>query len=120
MARAKFCALGGQGLGALSFVCVHEELHDEFIRQLVQVTRELSSGGSDLAMVNAQISLEDLDSGKVVCGSLGQAGKGVSAPVIIEKVAGNSKLLDQKIEGCVLPVVSFTSTEEAISIASKR
>lgn len=111
LARSKFFSDAGKGLGAVSFVCVHEERHDELVKQLVQATKEFgqqsrgSSGGADLKE----------SEGKVVVGNV-KTGENT----ILEKVSTTSSLLDANLERPVLPVVPVTSTEEALNTIRDR
>lgn len=119
IARSKFCALAGQGLGAVSFVCVHEEVHDELVKHLVEAVREFTNSPGAFSQPTVTFDGSDVHkrsgSAKVVAGDFTP-----SAPTILEKVDVFSSLLDEAIAGLVLPVVPFTSTEAALNVIQPR
>jgi hypothetical protein len=111
LARSKFFSDAGKGLGAVSFVCVHEERHDDLVKHLVDATREF---GEQTRASKGSTDLKDAE-GKVVIGSV-KSGENT----ILEKVSTTSSLLDANLERPVLPIVPVTSTEEALNTIRDR
>ena len=121
LARAKFCALGGQSLGALSFVAVHEEVHNELVRHLVAATASISTSAGDLCLRNDNsFSLPEKLDGRVVAGSATNSNASFASPIVIESVPSTSHLLSAAIRAPVLPVVPYGSTEDAIDLVLSR
>lgn len=121
IARAKLFAVSGKSLGALSFVAVHESLHDRLSRHLVEAYRELANSGAVGGTQQTKIG-----SGKDVAAPDANSLRGLhfvygnlGSPSIVEKVPVNSTLLHGSVLPSTLCLVPYTSTEEALKLLNE-
>lgn len=121
--RSSYGALAGQSLGAISFVCAHEQIHDDLVRELVNAGQRFANASADISLPGASSNVQkinghsDANHEKTVF-QQNVAGKGTFR--IVEGVKADSGLINGASEALTLPIVSFTSTEEALKIAAPR
>ncbi|KAI5477315.1 aldehyde dehydrogenase [Pseudohyphozyma bogoriensis] len=118
----------GRSLNSINYVLVHEELVQTFTEALVSATKEMFGVDAGLSDDFAKVAASEAGrlrgaigeavrsgEGKVVIGGVDK--DGVVVPTIITNVTRTSALIQQRLEGPVLPIVSISSLEDALSIA---
>lgn len=111
----------GQMCVAPDYVLVHQLVKEKFIEELKQVVQKFfsedpSSNYNYGKIVNEkQLSrlVNYLQQGKIVYGGKYNASSLYIEPTIIEDVPANSGIMKEEIFGPVLPILSFSSFEEA-------
>lgn len=123
--RASAGALAGQSLGAISFVCAHEQIHDDLVKELVNAAQRIANATADVSTPRVQTSSAKVngyhgneEGGKTVFQEAIAGGKCNFR--IVESVEPSSSLLNGGSQALTLPVVPFTSTEQALQIVAPR
>jgi acyl-CoA reductase-like NAD-dependent aldehyde dehydrogenase len=127
-----FTTMSGQVCSAASRLLLHEEIHDEFLDELVARTEELSIGpGLDDHDLGPLVSKEQYDKvrkyldigreevGEPVTGGGTPDRDGYFVePTIFDGVDNDARIAQEEIFGPVLSVVTFGDEEEAIELAN--
>jgi aldehyde dehydrogenase (NAD+) len=114
----------GQMCVAPDYVLVHQSVKDEFVAALKETIRRFFSEDPSANYGYGKIINEKqfhrliayLQDGKIVYGGNYDAAKLYIEPTIIEDAPLDSPLMGEEIFGPILPVLSFSSFEEAKSI----
>ena len=125
----------GQRCTATSRLLLHEDIHDEFLEQLVARTKQLRLGsgledGPEIGPLINQDSLDKVTSyveiargegDEVLCGGKRAEGKGLDKgffhePTILRGVRPGSRLACEEVFGPVLSVIKFADVDEAFRI----
>jgi len=127
-------ANAGQVCAAIKRVYVHASIHDEVVAELVKLAGNVRLGdglaeGVTMGPLNNRMQYErvlglldtvEKDGGKFVVGGPGPAAERgyFIAPSIVTGLSDASPLVAEEQFGPVLPVLSFTDTEDAIARAN--
>jgi alpha-ketoglutaric semialdehyde dehydrogenase len=125
----------GQRCTATSRLLLHDDIHDEFLDNLVERARALQLGnglheGTDVGPLINQAALDKVmgyvdiartEGDNVVCGGARAEGVGLEhgfffEPTILSGVRPGSRLACEEVFGPVLSVIRFTDIDEAIRI----
>jgi len=123
----------GQTCAALKRLYVHEDIHDELAQEIAQIAKETIVGnglneGTQLGPVQNADQLkvvEDLaasveaQGGTIVAGGNKIAGNGYFfEPTIVTGLTNGSRLVDEEPFGPILPIIKFSTIEEAVRLAN--
>lgn len=124
----------GQVCNCAERVYVHEDIKEVFTQKLVSLMSAVKYGNtseiSDLDMgplidaksvdsVEAKVKKAQEQGGRIVLGGKRVAGEGnFFEPTVIVDVTNEMAIIQEEVFGPVLPIVSFTSLEEAITLAN--
>ncbi len=122
----------GQVCIAMKRLYVHENIYDEMCEELATIANETHIGngleqGTQLGPLQNKMQYDRVkelieeakEQGKVIAGGEAPEGKGYFIkPTIIRDIKEGSRLVDEEQFGPVLPVMSFSSEEEAIERAN--
>jgi len=124
---------GGQSCIAANRFLVHEAVADEFSRQLTEAMRSLKVGpgleeGVELGPLINQSAQDDMASSVEVAvgggsevktgGDTGRSPGFYFQPTVLTGVAPDNPVLGREIFGPIAPVTTFSSDEEAVSLAN--
>ncbi|KAM0753446.1 ALDH-like protein [Meredithblackwellia eburnea MCA 4105] len=128
LVRAKFFNIG-LSIGAADVLLVHEAVKDAVVEAVIQETRTMFGGDAELSrdygrfknvkeaetLVSVLRSEREKGEGRVVLG--GTSGKGgFLAPTIVDGALRTSDLATKSFKGPVLPIISYSSFEDVLSI----
>jgi aldehyde dehydrogenase (NAD+) len=113
---------GGQTCIAPDYLYVHEEVHDELIRQLViQIEEQFGKDprkSGDLARIinrkNFNRIYSYIDSSKVVAGGITDEEDLYISPTLMDRVTWDDAVMQYEIFGPVLPILTYRNIEEVI------
>lgn len=117
----------GQTCIAPDYVLVHESIKNKFVEKLKQTINsffgERKMESKDYGKIINEKRFDKLVSylseGDIVFGGENNKSKLFIAPTIIENIPLDSPLMKEEIFGPILPVLGFSSTEEALSIVQR-
>ncbi len=127
-----FVATTGQICAASSRLLVHEDIHQEFLEQLISMTESLSIGpGLEDHDIGPLVSSDQFDkvqkylnigrdeAGEPLIGgkTLDRSGYFVE-PTIFDQVDHDARIVQEEIFGPVLSVTTFTEEDEVIELAN--
>ena len=122
----------GQKCSACSRLIVHEDVHDELMEKVINLTKKIKIGHPEnkevqLGAVINQAAYKDIlnyieigkEEGDLVCGgnTAGDDGYFIS-PTIIDNLDSNSRIMQEEIFGPVLGVTKVSSFEEGLNVAN--
>jgi len=126
----------GQTCLAPDYVLIDEKLKDSFTKKLIEQVKKLfaENGGSIeksayyCRIVNQKhfARLNDLLSDALQNGAQLELGGNVNAttrfihPIILTNVSASSRIMEEEIFGPILPIISYKSTSEAVSIVNSK
>jgi len=113
---------GGQTCIAPDYLYVHEEIHDELIRQLIRrIEEQLGKDphrSGDLARIinekNFRRIVSYIDNSKVVYGGTYDESEKYISPTLLDRVTWEDAVMQDEIFGPVLPVMTYSKIEEVI------
>ncbi len=122
-------ANSGQGASALGKFYVQETVYEEFLRLLVERVKNVNVGHTMHSDMGAMISPEAVAAvenhindarrkGAIALTEIKSNGNFVY-PVVLKNVHHGMKLMKEEAHGPVLPVMQFTSEEDAIELANE-
>ncbi len=114
----------GQTCIAPDYVLVHEKVHDQFVGYLKEATRsfygEDPKQSPDLARIINRATFDRLvgliNQKKVVMGGDSDPEQLYIAPTILDQVSIEDEVMQEEIFGPILPVLTYKTLDEAISI----
>ena len=117
----------GQTCVAPDYVLVHESVKDKLIQQLTESIESFYSTDPSASYSYSKIINEKrfdklvtyLQYGKIIYGGKHERSALYFQPTLMDSVALDSPLMTEEIFGPVLPVFTFTSMEEAISVVRR-
>jgi aldehyde dehydrogenase (NAD+) len=117
----------GQMCVAPDYVLVHKSKQDKFLEELQKSVRDFFSGDpmnsySYCRIINARQFdrlLAYMQSGKVEFGGKTDRVRLLMEPTVITGVSPDQPVMNEEIFGPVLPVIPFSSAEEALSIIKR-
>lgn len=134
--RAAFQSSGQNCAGAERFY-VHQDIHSSFVAEIVKIVKSISAGPPlagkyDMGAICMQEHSERLQSlvndavdkgAEIVCrGSVGNIGAGAVdqyfPPTVLVNVNHTMKLLQEEVFGPIMPIMKFSSDEEAVKLAN--
>lgn len=124
----------GQSCTSIERCYVHESIFDEMTKTIVAITKKLKLVNPDcedceadvgcmtadfqLKIVEAQLK-DAVDKGaKIHCGGTTVEGTQIIVPTVITEVTNEMELIREETFGPVLPLIKFSSEEEAIAMAN--
>lgn len=126
----------GQTCSAGSRLLVHEDIHDDVVKRLIEVAESTWQPGppmdpktimgpmiseSQLSTVDSYVQLAKEEGAVVVCGGHSETIEGCNLyykPTILTGVVNSMRVAQEEIFGPVLVVIKFKTVEEAIRIAN--
>jgi succinate-semialdehyde dehydrogenase/glutarate-semialdehyde dehydrogenase len=122
--------IAGQCCTAAERILVHESIHDEFVRKLVDRTRKVKMGDlmaedTDMGPLNNEPSARTVDAhvndaresgAKILIG--GHRNKLFHEPTVIDEVTTDMLVFREETFGPVAPITTFSSLDEAIELAN--
>lgn len=122
--------IAGQCCTAAERLLVHESIHDEFVRKLVERTRKVKMGDlmredTDMGPLNNEPSARTVDAhvndaresgAKILFG--GHRNKLFHEPTVIDDVTPDMLVFREETFGPVAPITTFSSLDEAIELAN--
>ena len=122
----------GQVCIAMKRLYVHEDIYDEVCSELAQIANETTIGngleqGTKLGPLNNKMQFEKVkklieeakkDGNIIAGGEIPEQPGYFIRPTIVRDIKERSRLVDEEQFGPVLPVMSFSSDDEAISRAN--
>ena len=126
IAMTKF-SNAGQMCVAPDYLLVHESVKDELVNELKKVITQFFSEDASSSYNYGKIINEKqfnrlvnyLQQGKIIYGGRYDAATHYIEPTLIEDVDLNTAVMGEEIFGPVLPIISFTTFEEAKHIINK-
>lgn len=117
----------GQSCAAPDYVLVHYSIKNEFVQQVREAIesfygKNISQSADFGRMVNEKRFnklKEYLGYGNIVVGGKVDAASWYISPTIIDNISFDSPLLKEEIFGPILPVVGYTSDEEAMQLVQQ-
>ena len=117
----------GQTCIAPDYLLVHASVKDALIAkmkfEIAQFYGDDASSSYDYGKIINERRFDKLvsylDQGKIICGGQNDKTKLFIAPTLVENVSLDAPLMTEEIFGPVLPVISFTTTEEAMAIVQR-
>ena len=123
----------GQTCVAPDYVLVHQDIADTFLSELVigieksfrcrdRTPSQVFEGMASIVDENHFLRLQELyndavkKGAEVLTGGYFDAGKRCLTPTVISNIPSEARILSEEVFGPILPVVSFSSTEEALKI----
>ena len=114
----------GQTCIAPDYLLVHQSVKDELLRKMVATIEKFytkdAATSYDYGKVINEKRFDKLISylaqGKIITGGQHDKGKLFIAPTILDGVSMNDPVMNEEIFGPILPVLSFTSMQEAEAI----
>ncbi len=129
---AKRIALGkfnnvGQTCVAPDYVLVHADVKDQLLEKMKQALTDFYGEDASKAENYGKIInkrrfdklLEYLSQGRIVFGGQYDPSALFIAPTIMDNISSDASLLNEEIFGPILPVISFTGREEALSVIQR-
>lgn len=123
----------GQACQSLERIYVHESIHDEFVRKLVELARRVEITFPDPArgvlgpfifedqaqIVAAQIADAVAGGARVLCGGqIEDHGGKWLRPTVLADVTHQMKLMTDETFGPVMPVMKFRTVDDAVALAN--
>lgn len=122
--------LAGQCCTAAERILVHESIHDEFVRKLVERTKKVKTGDpmneeTDMGPLNNEPSARKVDEhvrnsaekgAKILTG--GHRRNLFHEPTVIDSVSPDMLVFQQETFGPVAPITTFSNLDEAIDLAN--
>lgn len=122
--------IAGQCCTAAERLLVHESIHDEFVRKLVERTRKVKMGDlmredTDMGPLNNEPSARTVDAhvndaresgARILFG--GHRNKLFHEPTVIDDVTPDMLVFREETFGPVAPITTFSSLDEAIELAN--
>lgn len=126
IAIAKF-SNSGQMCVAPDYLLLHQSVKDEFVNELKQTIQKFFSDDPSTSydygkMINEKQFnrvLSYMSDGEVIFGGSHNKSKLYIEPTILDNVSPDSPVMKDEIFGPVLPVLSFTTKDEALKIIAK-
>ena len=119
----------GQTCVAPDYVLVHRDIQEELISALKKEIKNSFGENAQQSMdycriinrkrLDTLVSLIEETDGDIVLGGTHDADDLYIAPTIINNVSLSSHLMEEEIFGPILPVISFSTTEEAMQMVAK-
>jgi aldehyde dehydrogenase (NAD+) len=117
----------GQTCIAPDYLLVHASIKNELVEKMKQCIRQFYGADAASSYDYGKIINERrfdklvsyLDQGNIICGGQHDKSKLFIAPTLIENVSLDAPLMKEEIFGPLLPVFSFTTTEEAMQIVNR-
>lgn len=114
----------GQTCIAPDYVLVHSSVKEELVaamkKAIVKFFGENPAGSPDYARIINKKRWETLNSylqqGKVIHGGIGNENEVFMPPTLLENVSWDSPVMKEEIFGPVLPILTFTTLEEAVGL----
>jgi succinate-semialdehyde dehydrogenase/glutarate-semialdehyde dehydrogenase len=124
----------GQSCGSIERVYVHEEIAEEFIRRVVDLTKKIKVGNpidpgvemgpmatlSQLKTVKDHIQDAQEKGAKILYGGNNNSGLPgyFISPTVLTEVDHTMKVMTEETFGPTLPIMTYSDPEEAISLAN--
>lgn len=124
----------GQSCTSIERCYVHESIFDEMTKTIVAITKKLKLANPDCEDCEADVGcmtadfqlkiVEDqlkdaLDKGaKIHCGGTTLEGTQIIPPTVVTDITNEMELIREETFGPVLPLIKFSSEEEAIAMAN--
>ena len=117
----------GQTCIAPDYVLVHIDSEQELIKKIAETINHFYSDepaqSRDYARIINEQRFDKLESylqqGTIVTGGKTDRSKLYIAPTVLTNIPGDSTIMEEEIFGPILPILSFTSTEEAQAIVQR-
>ena len=117
----------GQTCIAPDYLLVHASVKDKLVEKMKESIQQFYGADASTSYDYGKIINERrfdklvsyLDQGNIICGGQSDKEKLFIAPTLIENVSMDSALMKEEIFGPLLPVQSFTTTEEAMQIVQQ-
>ncbi len=117
----------GQTCIAPDYVLVHNDVKEKFINKLKETVLKFYSDdasnnynyGKIINEKRFDTLIKYLADGKIVTGGDHDREKLFIAPTVLEKVSPDSPVMHEEIFGPILPVISFSTTKEAMEIVQR-
>jgi len=117
----------GQTCIAPDYLLVHTSVKDKLVEKIKKSIQQFYGADASTSYDYGKIINERrfdklisyLDQGNIICGGQSDKEKLFIAPTLIENVSMDSALMKEEIFGPLLPVHSFTTTEEAMQIVQQ-
>jgi len=117
----------GQTCIAPDYLLVHASVKDKLVEKMKESIQQFYGADASTSYDYGKIINERrfdklvsyLDQGNIICGGQSDKEKLFIAPTLIENVSMDSTLMKEEIFGPLLPVQSFTTTEEAMQIVQQ-
>lgn len=117
----------GQMCVAPDYVLIHESRKDSFVKELTKTiqqffTNDPSSNVEYGKIVNNnqfQRIVSYLKEGEIVYGGRSNATSNYIEPTILENVSPDSKVMNEEIFGPVLPIIPFSTFDEALTVIKR-
>ena len=122
----------GQTCVAPDYILINKDIKDEFVKYLIDYIREFISEDSlnnieypkiiNEKQFNRLIEIVEADKEKIVFGGKYNKEKLKIEPTIIDikNIEDNNKCMEEELFGPILPIIDYTSIEEAIDYINKR
>ena len=118
----------GQTCIAPDYLFVHENVKEELLEKMKQALEEMFGQDAQQSNFYARIVNEEafsrltdlLNEGKVRYGGIVNGSQKYISPTIIDEVRPEFKMMKEEIFGPLLPVMTFSNVEEAISYINAR
>ncbi|TWW01770.1 aldehyde dehydrogenase [Chitinophaga pinensis] len=118
----------GQTCIAPDYILVHTKVKDELIaamkKAIVRFFGEQPADSPDYARIISQKRLNTLQTyltqGTVIHGGATDESKRFMAPTLLDNVSWDSPVMQEEIFGPILPVISYTTLEEAIRLVRQQ
>jgi aldehyde dehydrogenase (NAD+) len=117
----------GQTCVAPDYVLVHQSIYEEFKKASIEAIEgffgqnpEQSSSYGRIVNLKRQMTLKSfLEEGDIICGGNTNDGERYFAPTLLENVSLDSPIMKEEIFGPILPLIPFSSDDEAIEITER-
>ena len=124
----------GQSCVAASRLIIHEDIAEQFLKQMVEIAQNVRIGDpmleetqmgplctqGQMELIEREVALAVKEGGKIICG--GKKPEGMSSlyyePTIIECPKDDMNIVDTELFGPVLSVMRFKTEKEALELAN--
>lgn len=117
----------GQTCVAPDYLLVHTDIIEKFIVELKETIRKFFGDNAQKSYDYGKIINEKrfdklvsyLDNGEIVAGGKHDRSSLFIEPTILKNISSDAAIMKEEIFGPILPVIAFTTTEEALTIIKK-